>query len=97
LVEQSKISQHSVQIATEIRLVISQVELSRYPGRKKTGSHSVAGPEPRDSRSDGEDLAGSIRGGHLSVNVSPCEISPLNAISIVQRNGSDCHEAFVGL
>jgi hypothetical protein len=55
----------------------------------------VTGLEPGDSRPDGEDLAGSIRGGHLSLDVSTCEVSPLNAISIVQRDGLDCHEAFV--
>jgi hypothetical protein len=77
-------------------LVISQVELSRSPGWKKTGSHRVTGLEPRDGRPDGDYLAGSIRGGHLSLDVSTCEVSPLNAISVVQRDGLDCHEAFVG-
>jgi hypothetical protein len=77
--------------------MVSQVEPTRFPGRKKVRAHPISNPELGHGGSDRDDFSGTVGSRYDPVNISTGKISPIDQVAVVQGNGSDGHEAFIRL
>jgi hypothetical protein len=93
----SVVPQHSVEIASKIGLVVSQVESAGLPCWKEVHGDPITYLELGDGLPYSKDFASSIGRWNFAVHIPSGKISPLDPIPVIERNGTDRDQAFIRL